>query len=78
MWRSKTEPSWSGRPAGGAWPGGGKKNSFLKMVQIDIISFIKIGMERSFSASAWSGGHDGEAKGVWGEAGGGSKIMKMF
>ena len=62
------EPIWSGWPDRGAWPSGGRKNVFLKLVKMDAISFIKILMERSFLTSAWSAAHYGEAGGGQGRA----------
>ena len=72
------EHIWSGWPDRGTWPGGGPKNLFLKLVKMDAISFIKILMEISFLASAWSAVHYGEAGGVRGEPGKGAKMIKMF
>ena len=61
-----------------AWPGGGRKKRFLKVVKIWAISINPGYMEMQFLASAWSGDHYEEAGGVWGEPGGGAKIIKMF
>ena len=72
------EPIWGGWPDRGAWPGGGRKNQFLKLVKMDAISFYQNITGRPFLTSAWSGVHYGEAGGVWGELGEGAKMIKMF